>query len=510
MKAVLKKNTTRCAALLLGVCLVLGGCGNENAAVSGGPTLPPVPPVQDAPVNDVNQSYSQTVLLYLPAPDGSRLVAVPREASLSISAHSAQRLCEMLLASPGDDGTESLGGEVALNLSETLPVEVSGNAATVNLAASALRLSYERLFTVGQALANTLCQFGDLQYVNVLINGVQPGLDVAGTLPVGSFQPNTREALGALWSRASAPRSAARRAVAATLYYPAAGGKGILSEGRLLSFADLTPAGIIRTLLDALSADAETLPGIPRCPDLTALLAEEPAVTQVNGEKRAVLRFGSALNQAVIDAGITRSVMVAALACTVTTFLPGLDGVEIWFGNEQITELTPSGTYVGAGERIVFPNGLMKRSQFQPFLLADCTMYLRSGDALQPVSRPVPYYEARSVRAILDQLMAGPQAYDSVSGVRAPLPEGLRDADLLGVSFAGDTLTLNFSGQLATLSEGMSAADERLMIYAMVNTLCELPGVKKVRFLVMGEQPETLAGNLFLPGDFLPNLNLIH
>ena len=502
------KKYARCAALLV-CCLLLGGCGGGGGQVSDGPTLPPVPPVGNAPLNDAGQSYSQTVLLYLPSPDGSRLTAVPRAASLSVSGSSAQRLCEMLLAYPGSDMAASLGGDVTLSLSENMPVEVSGNVATVSLSASALRLSYERLFIVGQALANTLCQFGDLQYVNVLVNGAQPGLDVAGTLPAGSFQPNTREALGTLWSRASAPRTAARRAIAATLYYPAAGGKGILSEGRLLSFADLTPGGMIRTLLDALSAGAETLPGAPRCPDLSALLIEEPAVAQVNGEKRAVIRFGSALNQAIIDAGITRSVMVASIAYTVTTFLPGLDGVEIWFGSEQITELMPSGTYVGAGEKITFPGGMMQRSHFQRFLLANCTLYLRSGDALQPVSRPVPYYEARNVRGILDQLMAGPQAYDSVSGVRAALPEGLRDADLLGVSFAGDTLILNFSQRLIDLSADMNAQAEQLMVYAMVNTLCELPGVRKVRFLIMGEQPETFAGNLFLPGDFLPNLSLI-
>ena len=41
-------------------------------------------------------------------------------------------------------------------------VEVSGTVATVNLDASALALSSEQFFTVSQALANTLCQFGDM------------------------------------------------------------------------------------------------------------------------------------------------------------------------------------------------------------------------------------------------------------------------------------------------------------------------------------------------------------
>ena len=70
---------------------------------------------------------------------------------------------------------------------------------------------------MGQALANTLCQFGDLQYVNVLIAGVQPGLNVASTLPAGAFQPNPREDLSTLWARAGAPATAGRRSFAAAV-----------------------------------------------------------------------------------------------------------------------------------------------------------------------------------------------------------------------------------------------------------------------------------------------------
>ena len=403
-----------------------------------------------------------------------------------------------------------MGGDISLSLSDTAAVEVSGLTATVSLAASALRLTHEQLFTVGQALANTLCQLDDLQYVNVLISGAQPGLNVAATLPAGSFQMNTREDLATLWARASAPLSTGRRSFAVSLYYPAPSGKGILCETRTLSFSAQDLPGMAVTLLDALAAGAEALPNMPRCPDLKGMLTEAPSVTETGGVRRLTLCFSEALNASLINAGITRSVMMASLCCTMTTFLPGIEGIEVRIGEERINALTPSGTYSGAGEMISFPDGVMRRRDFSGFLLSECALYFTNAEeSLTKVYRPVPFYEAHSARALVEQLMLGPQPFDSQTGLQAVLPQGLRSADLLGVAFEDSTLLLNFSSQLSSLCLDMAPEKERNMIYAVVNTLCELTPVKRTAFFVQGEQPDTLAGTVYLPGDFIPNLDLV-
>lgn len=498
-------------SLLCACTLLFSGCSQKITASAPAVTLAPVENKIPAPENDTQQGYAQSVLLYLPSSDGAQLLALPETALFSLARHPAEALCRMLFAHPGGENTLPLGGSVSLSLSGTDPVEVSGQVATVNLSASALRLSHEELFTVGQALANTLCQFGDIAYVNVLIAGVQPGLDIAASLPAGCFQPNTREDLNTLFSRASAPKTAARRAITAALYYPAPQGKGILSEARTLSFAEITPAAMARTLLEALSAGAEYLPGVPRFPDLAALLLSDPSLDESAGMRRLSLHFNADLNHLLLEAGITRSVMVSSLVYTLTTFLPGLDGVEMQIGDEKIAALTPSATYLNAGETIFFQDNLMQRKHFASFLLSHCTLYFSGpNEKLQAVSRPVPFYEACNPRAIIKQLMLGPQPFDSVSGLSPALPEGLRDADLLGVSLHNNTLLLNFSHQLLSLSQGMDSKKEQHMVYALVNTLAELRNVKKVRFFIMGKQPETFAGALFLPGDFLPNPALIH
>ena len=507
----MKKRLLMRLGCLICACFFLTGCAVRSSAPTAAATLPPLESKWTPQENDMNQDYFQSVNLYLPSLDGARLLAVPVTARLSASRHSAQTLCELLFSHQGTDSTQPVSGGVTLRLSETDAIEISGSVVTVNLGAAALRLSHEELFTVGQALANTLCQFGDLEYVNILIAGKQPGLDIASTLPAGCFQPNTREDLGLLWARASAPKTTARRAIPAALYYPAAQGKGVLCEARTLSFSSLSIPAMAETLLAALSSGAEKLPHVPRCPEMNAYLSWEPSLKEEGGKRILTLHFINELNGALLEAGITRSVMMASLAYTMLTFLPGLDGLEVFIGDEQITSVSPSGTYTGAGNTISFAEGVLRRKDFQAFLLSHCTLYFPdAAGRLVAVTRPIPCYSAFNPRVLLEQLMLGPQAIDGMDGLKRSLPAGLKDADLLGVSFQDCTLILNFSNQLPALAQGMPENQERLMVYSIVNTLCQLPAIEKVSFFIMGRQPESFAGALYLPGDFLPNLNLVN
>ena len=491
---------------LLCVCVLLAGCQSQGRVASVQVTLPPVAIKRDAPTADAAMAYEQTVMMYLPSLNGTRLVAVPQRVLMPAGEHMARALCEALLAHPGNDTAAAVGAGIQLALADREAVEVSGEVATVNLDGSALRLSNEQFFTVCQALANTLCQFGDIQYVNVLVDGIQPGLNQSGTLPAGCFQMNMREDLTALWSRASAPMSQNRRAYAASLYYPAPSGKGILCEARTFAFVSTDIASLTQTLLDALASEPVALPRLPRCPDFRTLLAATPAVEDLDGRRVLTLRFRDTMNAALIDAGITRSVMMASLVYTFTSFLPWTEGIEVYIGDERITSLTPSGVYRRAGETMTFPDGVMSRQDFEGFLLAECPLFfLDESERLTRVWRPVPCQEAFSARNMLRQLLDGPQAYDSKTALRPVLPQALTEDDVLGISYDGSVLLVNFSQKLLTASEGMDGKEVEHMVYGLVDTLCCLPGVKRVALFVAGQQPENLGGTIYLPGDFMPN-----
>ena len=55
----------------------------------------------------------------------------------------------------------------------------------------------------------------------------------------------------------------------------------------------------------------------------------------------------------------------------------------------------------------------------------------------------------------------------------------------------------------------MDGEKEALLIYSLVNTVCQLPGVKRAALYVQGSQPDSLAGAIYLPGDFLPNTDMV-
>lgn len=507
----IERKKKRVLAALTALCLLSGGCA---APVTGGAndvTLPAFETTYQPPRDDADQSYTASVTFYLPSVSGARLIAVPERMTLSAARPPYETVCRALLAHLPGEEYDALS-EGGLSLAAVNPLEVSGDVATVNLAASALKLDHDELYLVSQAIANTLCALSGVRYVNVLIAGVQPGLDVGASVPAGCLQSNTADGVDALLDRVRAQRrqSPARRTnVTAALYYPAQAGKGILCEARPLAFDSAAPGDMMVTLLEAISSGAEYLSCVPQCPDLASMLRQTPTVREAAGERTATLEFTDALNDALIAAGVTRSVMMASIVYTLTTFMPALAAVEVTVGNEKITSVTPLGLYDNAGMTVSFANGLMRRADFSSFLLSNCTLYFADAQGgLTATARPVPYDRIENARYLVNQLMLGPQPYDSVSGLSAVLPEGLRDADLIGLSRDGSAQLLNFTDRLIELSQGMDAGREKRMVYAVVNTLSSLRGVKSVAFFIGGEQPDTFAGALYLPGEFLPDPSL--
>lgn len=504
--------------LLAAACLLLNGCQASVPVIAGDgepvATLQPAQMLYDAPIGDAELTYDALVTLYLPRKDGVRLVATQETVQLSAGRHGAESVIRALFGHPGNETVAPLSAQVKLQLAGENPVEVSRDVATVNLAASALQLDYKDYYTVCQAITNTLTEFTDIRYVNVLVSGAQVGLDVSASLPMGTLQRRTGEDLNTLWEQAQAQRvqlsqdaSLRRLSIAATLYFPAKMSTGILPEVRNLAFEGQTPAQLVSGLLQELSQGAEYLGDVPSLPDLSELLSQPPQVSELVGVagRKVVLHFSSELNEALIENDVTRSACMASLTYTFTTFLPGVTGVEVYIGDEWIQSVTPSSIYTDR-EPIDFQNGLQARADYRSFLLGYCRLYFATdAGRLRAVNRPVPYYQAKSPRFLLLQLMQGPKGYDDIPGLKGVLPDGLGDADLLGISLKGNTLLVHFSQALSAKSQGLSGNQERLLIYAMVNTLCENPILSRIRFYVAGAQPETLAGEIYLPGEFLSN-----
>lgn len=504
----------RLTALLLSLFL-LSGC---TSAVPKSPaarvSLPPVENAYRPPQGEGPQEYAQTVLLCLPSSGDGQLIMWPERMLLPADQHPAEATLKKLLSFSGNERVQQLFPKASLQL-QPRGLELSGDVATVNLGANALLLSRQDLFTLRRSIANTLLQWPEIRYVNVLVDGREPGLDEAARLPAGSLQQTRNEDAPGLWdsltigARAENPENQRFQSLC-TLYFPTLAGRGILAEARTVSFRGQTPEQMARGLLEALSAGSQARPQLPQMPDLMSLLAAQPESQPIEGGRMIKLRFLEAANEIFIQAGVPRSVMLASLTYTLCGFIPDMRGLSVQIGNELVEAIVPSGIYEKAGEQIYFSGGMLRRTDFASFLLSECRLYFAQPSLrLVQVRRPVPHALAYSQRYLLSQLMLGPQGYDNVQGLQAIFPADIGEQDILDIQLEDGRAQVNFSGNFKERSLHLSPARERLLIYGMVNTLCDSRGVQRVALFVEGQQPDSLAGNIYLPGEFLKNPDIV-
>ncbi|MDD2428334.1 MAG: GerMN domain-containing protein [Eubacteriales bacterium] len=505
----MKSKRPRIFCILGSVALLATACAPAVPNNSGAPavTLPPALGKFQSPIGDEQRNAIETVLLYLPENGTGQLKALPVSIALPPNRHPAETAVQRLFSFSGNGSAAPLvtGGQLELFTGSS--AEISGGTATINLSAAALALDAQQLASVSRAITNTLCQWQDIKFVNILVAGQHPGIDIAATLPMGSLRSTANEE--PLWD---IPAGEERFSSVATLYYPAPLGKGVLAEARAVTFSGRTLPEMATDLLTALSAAPVSLTNVPRIPSLEQLLASDIVVSDATtgGGRIVQLHFTQAANEMFINAGIPRSVMMASLVLTLTTFMPNTSGISVQIGSEIITALVPTGIFGAPGREILFEDGIMRRSQFSSFLLELSPIYFAGNEgSLTRVLRPLPYYQAHHARSLLAQMILGPGASEAVLGLKRTLPGSITDADLVGFAREGDTLLLNFSAAFLESCRGLTPEQEKLLIYSIVNGMCEMRGIRRVRFFIAGQQPETLSGSLYLPGEFLPQWEML-
>ena len=101
-------------------------------------------------------------------------------------------------------------------------------------------------------------------------------------------------------------------------------------------------------------------------------------------------------------------------------------------------------------------------------------------------------------RYVLEELIAGPMEETS----KATIPKGTTVRD---VKTADGICYVDLSQDFVTSHTG-GTVEEYLTIYSIVNSLCQLDGVKKVQFLIEGEKQENFKGNTDFGQPFEPIL----
>lgn len=502
------------ALLSVVCCLSAAGCTSTGLPISDSTpsvTLPPAEVNFVAPIGDAALEYTAPAILHLPSHDGLGLTTVQTEVAYSPVRPNAESLVRALLAYPSSEAASSIGGSVRLTLYGTSPVEVSRDVVTINLSASALQLDREALYIACQGIANTLTELPGIQYVNILVADNPIGIDVANTLPMGAFQRSTAADLGAVYDQLLSRRITSTDvnvnkpfSANVTLYFPLCATDGMVAETRAMSFENQVHSDVVVSILRQLAAGPSNASiNSPALPLLADLLASTPTLVDSEQTGGAILHldFAHNLDDMLEAYGITRKQSMASLCYTFSTFLPNVRGISVSINGEAVDSFLLSETEESPG------SALHLRNDFSAMLYDYCTLYFAdlSSASLRASKRPVMYYHRSNPRILLQELSHGPQPCDSEPEL-APvmLKKPLADIDMLGFALSDSTLLVNFSSSFDSLDAQMTAEEERLLAYSLVNTLCVDESIKSVCFFQSGSQFESASGHIYWPGLFYP------
>ncbi len=102
---------------------------------------------------------------------------------------------------------------------------------------------------------------------------------------------------------------------------------------------------------------------------------------------------------------------------------------------------------------------------------------------------------------VVRELIKGP----SSSELKRTIPP---ETSLLSLSAENGVACVNLSREVQDSHYGGSAG-ESMLIYSIVNSLAETPGINQVQFLVEGSKVESLFGHIGITEPLQPNTSLI-
>lgn len=177
------------------------------------------------------------------------------------------------------------------------------------------------------------------------------------------------------------------------------------------------------------------------------------------------------------------------------------------------TDTIDSVVFYVAGQPLMnsekMPVGIMKETDFIDSTGPDANYYQyvyakiyytnKEGTALLASNLKIPYTGSEpEEKIVLQQLINGPVAADMY-------PVLSEKVELLSVSVKDNVCTVDFSREFL---DKLPEVSEEIVIYSVVNTLAELPGIYQVQFLVEGKQ-EKVFQTMDLSVPYERNLNVI-
>ncbi len=215
-------------------------------------------------------------------------------------------------------------------------------------------------------------------------------------------------------------------------------------------------------------------------------------------EKQLTIHFSSSYsNVKGIDEVLLRAAIVKTL-CQVE----GVDYVEFYI---EDTPLETDGNQVGVMNELSFLDSIGADGDTQQKYV---TLYFSdsTGKSMREVNARLTYdMTVPLAKLLVEQLIAGPEEMEGINvpDLRQTVPEG---TVLNSLTIRDNVCYVDFSDEFLIL---MADVKSELVVYSIVNTLCELPDVNKVQFSIDGEQQQLYGDTKNFNQPFERNLDLV-
>ena len=436
---------------------------------------------RDAPVYS-----SETVVLYFPsANEPEQLYAESRRVNVSSVSSLVDVAMEALLDGPQDDDLYAIIPDGV----RLVMTEQSSNLVTVHLSSELLTLNDRQLLLAKISIINTLTSIPGVEYVTLMCDEKEVTVMGYASGAEGMF-------IGTLDEKIAQIEDALRNGVnerKITLYFQDSTNSYLLPEVRTVSNTDDMAQTV---MMELLKGPVDTVRCEPVSQRELTLLETPKMSTRSDGSTLLTVNLSDDEDFWSGTYG-RRMLRVGAIVLSLTSNLPQVDYVSVQMDSVTINR------YVGG------QGNYLQASMFRDLVGETMQLYFPSltGEALVEVQRIVDQSSVGRARDVLLQLLAGPAQSEKQDA--APLPVSWTEDDIVSLRIQNGLLTINMRSAAIEELFALEQDEQYTCVYAIVNSLCGLQGITRVRFLADGQSIAS-GGAVSLENPLMPNVGLVY
>lgn len=434
---------------------------------------------------NLKDEKSTTISLFFVTIDGKRLEGENREIVYSSSENIAFLAVNELIKGPTNTRLQNIMPDV-----ELLNVSVSGNVANVDFGENFNLLDQGAQLRARASIANTLIKLTDVEYVNIFVGGYPMHYYYNTLGAMGWLSGNLYDDyIIKIQQERDSFTSPSR--IVLTYYFPDITKRYLVCEAREIIINDLFDysTNIIDELLIKGPSNQDMLTGLfvqkqgfP--PPLVEISNFEPF--QEYPDSTLLERLKIEINAEPVNDELTRAAITSSLQSFYTK--NKIYNVAVFFDSNNL---------------ILSDDNFNTRTEYLDYIGQIIKIYFKHDDD-KIIAQDIVVPQNFTPDIIINELINGPLTNES----SAVFPSDVNNSDLISTHIAQDIVVVNFNKSLLKKCDILDNKAKTILIYSIVNSLCEIKGINRVMFLFDGNEIDTF-GKLNLSFPLFKNPNIV-